>query len=741
MGYLQTYSQRQPAGAELTRWFSKPDPNLGIGLIYPENIISIDIDDKNLFPLVSKLRPEEKAKQTIVDETPRGFRIFLKVPRGIITKKIEAKFPGEHRGIELKPGGQGYVIVPPTRGYRRLSPDDQLQELNADEARILLETVELYGKYARLIDRLAGVWLEGARHGLAGALAGALRKQGLTRAQVETIVEAVASLAGDVELDDRLRYVKDTFEKPPEEVAGVSKLREILVNVMQLEEAEEIVAELKPPQGEEEKEEIEKPKVKVSGKADEGYYEAIMHNGQPAFLVYSNGKFKILDRVHEEGLEILPPKPESYPYLQYEYTEEDVEPKQLAGEILSIFRQLVDVNDGSRKRWTVETVKTYHQEKLNTTPYEHLVGPEGTGKSTVQRLFSLLAYRPLYGVSIPEADVYAYLEQHPFSVIIEDEIQGLESNLEKMKIYLSGYKQGARIPRVTILSNGERRIDYFPCFGFKMVAGRRLVNNPAFLDRCIVTRMVEGYPENDEITPETIEACRKIRNKLLKLRLIMMEQSLPEAEPPAKGRIKELWKPVFQVAKLIGFEEDLKQDFKQHYLEYRRGREESIEAAILKAYLKAVSTRGREWVSNDEIWNALTSMLDGQNDEKKPHIYHSSEFGDISKSLVGRRLSEGLGGEQKKIRSGGTVLRAWGIPFETLRKQVKRYICEHIDNFNPVEKSFSCPYGEPGKEGITCRNEVYQVENSCRLAQIIDGITLKPCSLLTASIKEETKPE
>jgi len=242
-GYLETYSNRRPTDEELGQWFSNPDDDLGIGIITSENIVTIDVDDKVLWSLTSSKAPEDKAKETWVHSTPRGYRTFLKDPADIIKSKISAPFPGEHRGIELKPSGTGYVVAPPTEGYVALNnPLQSIQQLSEDEARILVNAIRLYAKIATLIDGLAKVWTPGKRHELAGPVAGALRKGGLKKEQTETVIDAICALAGDREKSDRDRYVDDTYEKPLDQVAGISKLKEILVGICGEDKAKDIVS-------------------------------------------------------------------------------------------------------------------------------------------------------------------------------------------------------------------------------------------------------------------------------------------------------------------------------------------------------------------------------------------------------------------------------------------------------------------------------------------------------------------
>ena len=56
------------------------------------------------------------------------------------------------------------------------------------------------------------------------------------------------------------------------------------------------------------------------------------------------------------------------------------------------------------------TLLTYQQEKLQTVPYLFCYGDNESGKSTVLQVLKSLCYQPMYGVTIPSADLYGYLE-------------------------------------------------------------------------------------------------------------------------------------------------------------------------------------------------------------------------------------------------------------------------------------------------------------------------------------------
>lgn len=96
-----------------------------------------------------------------------------------------------------------------------------------------------------MIDELSKVWTEGKRHDLAGSLAGALRKDELKQEETELVMGAICSLAGDPEPEDRNRYIRDTYNKPLDEISGISNLSEILFGLVGEEKTEAIISHFK----------------------------------------------------------------------------------------------------------------------------------------------------------------------------------------------------------------------------------------------------------------------------------------------------------------------------------------------------------------------------------------------------------------------------------------------------------------------------------------------------------------
>ncbi len=77
---------------------------------------------------------------------------------------------------------------------------------------------------------ISKTWNEGSRHDKALKLAGALVRAGYTEDEIATFIKTVCEIAGDDEVEDRLRAVEDTVQKfdAGENVTGWRSLREYL---------------------------------------------------------------------------------------------------------------------------------------------------------------------------------------------------------------------------------------------------------------------------------------------------------------------------------------------------------------------------------------------------------------------------------------------------------------------------------------------------------------------------------
>jgi len=198
------YQEALPSPQELDEWFKgKAAEDMGIALILGlSNLLAIDIDKPELWPLFFNESPEELAERTWVSQPSKGYHVFFKYKGK--TENIELKGV-----VELKAKGR-YIVAPPSLhpsgvAYHWLTNIEKVEiaQIPSQELKRIVKTIELLKKYWNLIEILGNLWKEGIRHDEALSIAGILRKAGIRKRQATWIIEAVCKITKDEELKDR----------------------------------------------------------------------------------------------------------------------------------------------------------------------------------------------------------------------------------------------------------------------------------------------------------------------------------------------------------------------------------------------------------------------------------------------------------------------------------------------------------------------------------------------------------
>ena len=440
-----------------------------------------------------------------------------------------------------------------------------------------------------------------------------------------------------------------------------------------------------------------KKQMKDSGVTVDGCYEAIYHNGKPYFLVKNSETFSIVESLEVDGQVFYPKEQRNVPYESYGYFEGPVPNREeLFWKVREEFESFVDVESIWKDVFSAFTLLSYQQQKLLTAPYIYLYGDNESGKTTVLHVLNALCYRPLFGVTIPAADIYGYLEDsNSVGTVLEDEIQGIHKDFDKIKIYKAGYKKGAKVPR-TLMTQNDRIIKYYGVFCLKACASEQLPTVKGFRERFVEVPMVEGYPPKEwaDVAKEDLERLRNLRNMLLKWRMQSKEWELPDVELNVKGRLKELWKPVLQVTSGLTVYDGLFKFVDEQRKERLSVKQDTLEGKVVKVVVELCkhAKEPAPFISNLSIWHRLQEELDGKIDDKKPNMMDTSEFFQVTKAKVGYRLREILSGKsriEKEKGPEGNWLSVRGFIFDTdkLRRIAKKYGYEFSTRLQSLQSS------------------------------------------------------
>jgi hypothetical protein len=132
------------------------------------------------------------------------------------------------------------------------------------------------------------------------------------------------------------------------------------------------------------KDKEKKKQFKDSGISPAGPFEAIYHNEKPCFMVENNGSFSILETLEIERQVLYPKEAKQIPYEPYGYFEGSVPNREdLFSKVYQEINTFIDVEPIWKDVLSASVLLSYHQEKLQTTPYIFLYGDNESGKSTV----------------------------------------------------------------------------------------------------------------------------------------------------------------------------------------------------------------------------------------------------------------------------------------------------------------------------------------------------------------------
>ena len=403
-------------------------------------------------------------------------------------------------------------------------------------------------------------------------------------------------------------------------------------------------------------------------------YESIYLDTEPFFLYHKDGLRAISD-IYLNNVVLKPTTARYIPYKPYFFNEvPNTTPSydNLYNRIYDEVDLFIVTSKAYKHLITSFIILSYHQEKFLALPYLFPHGDTESGKTTVLRLISYLGYRPMFGTSFPSADIFSYLGMGDIinGLILEDEIQGLEKDKNKLKIYKQGYQAGAKVPR---MMKDTRQILFYNCFGLKAVGGEQFVRDKGFMRRCITIYMIQGKPTKrlTKATKEDFKRFSQIRNDLLVWRLTSgLTDTTLDGDLQEMGSLGELWEPIMVVAKGTKGWNPLRKQVKRAYISKLQREKASFEGYLAKTLMELGTL---ERCKFSDVWLKLLEVLDAELVQGKPHIMVSDDFGEITKVAVGLKLKGAFGGVSKTRRYGGEVVKVYEFDEGLLEKTLARY--------------------------------------------------------------------
>ena len=357
----------------------------------------------------------------------------------------------------------------------------------------------------------------------------------------------------------------------------------------------------------------------------------------------------------------------------------DVDTKQVFDETTDYNKNLIDLSPDQRRRQVVAIwiTSTFFFDLFPAFPYLHLHGPYESGKTRQAEIVALLSFFGNFTVNPTEATLFRLAEGGCTLCIDEAERfyaieRADESTLAMRSVINSGYRKGAKVPRVEEVE-GKRTVRYYDCYSPKLLASIR------DLERVTATRFIKirmRKTTDPTFSGRTIDKqkAREIRDKLYRLRLLRahdVASTIGKLQPSDFGisnRAWELWGPLLTVAKALDLPHDDVLSFIRDEEERRKGEALTEDAAfVIRALLDVAQEHAGEdvfLVDNKEI----AAMLETEGMSQREADSLRKRIGWTLRELGFRRVPKG---RQARYEIRKIDLEDWAIRYEITPKEAE----------------------------------------------------------------------
>lgn len=383
---------------------------------------------------------------------------------------------------------------------------------------------------------------------------------------------------------------------------------------------------------------IKKPKAKLP----DSYIESIYLTGVPYFLQVIDGQIKPIERI-ETVTEIIEPLTLSNTaYEPYRFNNVQDLPKVNLEELLDETKLQIDkyliLPERDKMILLGNIAISYNLEWVDSLHYVAFIGDTGSGKTSALKLASDLMFKPLYAGDISFANTFRFLgkEEEGYGTILEDEIQTINKDFEKISSYKVGYVKGAKIPKIN-MNEKDQVQSYWRTFGPKILAGEELPKDRGLVERIVSIYMIQGKPKYDISRASGTQKAelQNIRNKWLLWKLQNLNRPNRKHDLTISGRNAQLFEDYLILFSGTKFYEPLKNAVTYYIKEREESIHDKLEAKVFRTVRKVMKNNQ---ASISLIWEQIMKDIPGQ--KFTEYTYHIDDGEEITKHSVSKMIVE-----------------------------------------------------------------------------------------------------
>lgn len=328
--------------------------------------------------------------------------------------------------------------------------------------------------------------------------------------------------------------------------------------------------------------------------------EKVSSSGKRPVLCDCSGKiFQAVFPTHlQKPIWMLPEKPS------------ETEPVEIYRNLIELYQDHLVLREQEYHVLAAWTMASWLVDDFQTCPYIACIAPMSSGKTQVLEAIRQTAYRAYSVASVTPAAIFRAIEAWQLTLCIDEAEHQMNSNTESgQAIYaclLAGYKRGVGAMRAE--KQGDNWLPTsFDLFSFKAFSGTKIVL-PTLASRSIEFRLHKAKPKVDLFTYS--EGAR-LRNMLLWFRFTNLGKLRISYSQNGDGRIRELYSPLFTVAKLLTSEvkENLEKMLDETISTKLSDDRDSIEAEIIQA-IQELSEDSSGTLTGERVFVYASELID-----------------------------------------------------------------------------------------------------------------------------------
>jgi hypothetical protein len=401
--------------------------------------------------------------------------------------------------------------------------------------------------------------------------------------------------------------------------------------------------------------------------------------GKTALAVFQNGEISMKPKF-EFGDRILLPLSNTIPGVRHirfaNGAEHHESARFLFESIINMLRKTADLSVESSFLVAAFVLSTWIIEKLAIAPYLSLVGPPGSGKTTVLRVLELLCRRSLATADISSAAFYD-LSENVTTTLLIDEAATLSNRREIFHMLRAGSTPGF----VTLRKHGSYR-----SYGARVFAWTALPDDPALASRSLIIPM-KCSSRRDLLLPSDpwiLTVVARAQQQLLHFRLSNYATLRPhpiagedQLQPRARDLLRCLAAPFQSEPEIIAGLLEVMQG--QETLRDMLSPQQSATIGALFEILHELrELDNKNWlIPFSRLQHSVNILLEGQGEAT---IHSGKQMGGVLTSL---------GLTDRKLTNTGTVL----ILSRAIREQVHQLLRMHkVGTQTTHEQMDKCPH-------------------------------------------------